>query len=351
MKRVSSQRASEAEAIEARAAAWLAQRDDGLTAEQEREFERWRDADPRHAIAVARLEGAWRMLEGLIDARPAGPAVCDRDLFPPARVAAPGFLLPVLAAAAAIMLLLTFVAIRGWPSRSADGLPASATQQFATTAGGYQRVTLLDGSVVELNASTEVAVSYTPAERRVRLVHGEAHFAVAKNKQRPFWVEAGGISVRAVGTAFNVRIDRSQVEVLVTEGRVRLGQIGGAAALAVPATLTPELGAGERAAVVKADLAAATIERVSDNAVRRALAWRFGPRLDFAETPLGNVVQQFNAHNHVQLELGDSALAGEPVGGSFQAENVEAFVQLLTSERDIVAERPSADRIILRKAQ
>src|SRR5581483_9214616 len=101
---------------------------------------------------------------------------------------------------------------------------AAAPQIYTTAAGGYERQTLADGSVVELNGNTQVQVAYSPAERRVRLVQGEAHFTVAKNKRRPFWVEAQGVSVRAVGTAFNVRLDPQRVDVLVTEGRVPVAQ-------------------------------------------------------------------------------------------------------------------------------
>src|SRR5260370_1274200 len=56
----------------------------------------------------------------------------------------------------------------------------------------------------------------------VRLTRGEAHLAVAKDSSRPFIVTAGGVSVRAVGTAFNVRRVEQRVEVFVTEGKVRI---------------------------------------------------------------------------------------------------------------------------------
>lgn len=95
-------------------------------------------------------------------------------------------------------------------------------QTYATTAGGYERVTLPDGSVIALNANSRVDVRYSSAERRVSLIGGEAQFNVTKNKQRPFIVGVGGISVRAVGTAFNVRMEPGEVEVLVTEGRVQV---------------------------------------------------------------------------------------------------------------------------------
>jgi transmembrane sensor len=353
MNRSAKPRPSDSEAIEARAAAWLAQRDDGLSGSEQREFKRWQGADPRHAAAVARLEAAWSLLQGVHELRPEVVAFADRDLLAPPRRSAPRFVLPVLAAAAAIALLITSAVLWSLPHNRVPAAPPVATQQYSTPAGGYDRVTLADGSIVELNASTELNVSYTPTERRVRLARGEAHFTVAKNKHRPFWVEAGGMEVRAVGTAFNVRLGQSQVEVLVTEGRVRVDNAASSGTLMPTPSggATAELGAGERAEILLPNRTAAVVQRVSEDTMHRALAWRDGPRLDFTNTPLAQVIEQFNRRNHVQLELGDATLGNEPVGGSFQAENVEAFVQLLTTERDIVAERAGTDRIVLRKAR
>jgi transmembrane sensor len=75
---------------------------------------------------------------------------------------------------------------------------------------------------------------------------GEAHFFVEKDPQRPFVVNAAGIDVRAVGTAFNVRIDPAAVEVLVTEGRVRVDPAVPHDDPAAPA-VSPRASAGSRA--------------------------------------------------------------------------------------------------------
>jgi transmembrane sensor len=83
-----------------------------------------------------------------------------------------------------------------------------------------ERLALPDGSRVELKDGSEVVVQYSASERRVKLTGGEAHFTVWKDKTRPFIVNAAGVEVRAVGTAFNVRLEAKSVEVLVTEGRV-----------------------------------------------------------------------------------------------------------------------------------
>jgi transmembrane sensor len=336
------------EAIEAMAAAWLAQRDEGFSAGEQAEFDRWQQADPRHAAAVARLEKTWATLQQLREFRPASRVHPDPDLLAGARPPGRIISFPVAALvglAAAVAIAAFFWRVGPSPTTApAPGQAVYATSVYATTAEGYQRVTLADGSVLELNASSEARVDFLPAERRVKLVRGEAHFTVAKDKQRPFIVHAGTIAVQAVGTAFNVRMDENDVEVLVTEGRVKVANQTSASAP------LPELVAGQRLVVSTKDAAATPgqVEAVLPEAVEAALAWQ-GPRLRFADTPLSGVVAQFNRHNQVQIELGDASLVAMPVDGSFRPENVEAFIRLLESEGSIRAERVGKDRIILRR--
>ena len=353
MSRSRPKRPSDAEAIAATAAAWLAQRDDGLTPDQAAEFARWRAADVRHEMAVARLEAAWTALQQLHAFRPAAERHPDRDLLaaPVAGMRA-GRNAAVMALAASLVLVAT-----GWWITVERRTPA-AQPTYATTLDGYERVTLADGTVVEINSTSEVAVLFSTAERRVRLVRGEAHFTVTKNPARPFVVEAGGLAVRAVGTAFNVRFGANAVEVLVTQGKVAVDDVASAAA-ADPARPGPPLVAAptyltmnERASIpavrpLPVALAPPVVEKVTPEVVREALAWQ-GPRLNFVDTPLGEAIEQFNRRNPVQIELADPELATLPIGGSFRAENVDAFVRLLASSGEVVVERPSATRIVLR---
>lgn len=338
------------EAIEATAAAWLAQRDDGLSDAEAQEFARWRAADPRHEAAVRRLEATWSMLQSLRDFRPESVRHPDRDLLarPPRRRAR---LLPRLAIATTA--LAAAVAL-GFGVRLLDRARDRSDPPIAytTTAGGFLRVALADGSTMELNSASEAHVEFTAVERRVRLLSGESGFTVAKDPARPFVVVAGRVSVRAVGTAFNVRLTDGAVDVLVTEGTVNVapspppGPVAGDAEelRRDPTTLI----AGQRAVVSTSAAAAVTVETVAAEELREAVAWQ-GPRLVFVDTPLADVVEQFNRRNQVQLEVADAALGALPIGGSFRAENVEAFVRLITADNEIVAQRIGADRIVLRR--
>lgn len=92
-------------------------------------------------------------------------------------------------------------------------------------AGRKSQVFLPDGSIVWLNSasSLEYMANFSGSERRVQL-KGEAYFDVAKNPNKPFIVESNGMSVTAVGTAFNVRAfdGDDTMEVGLVEGKVKI---------------------------------------------------------------------------------------------------------------------------------
>src|SRR5438270_643302 len=77
---------------------------------------------------------------------------------------------------------------------------------------------------------------------------------------------------------------------------------------------------------------------VSADEIARTLAWE--PRLlDFASTPLREVVAEFNRGNEVQLVIADPSLSEMPIVASFRSDNVDGFVRLLELTSGVRAER------------
>jgi transmembrane sensor len=240
-----------------------------------------------------------------------------------------------------------------------------ATYHFGTLSapqplGPATRV-LADGTVVELNDAAIIVADYTATERRVRLERGEAHFTVTKDAARPFTVTAAGVAVRAVGTAFNVRLADSAVEVLVTEGQVRLQPPPAQIAPGVPAhtataplstpsaSPTPErlLAARQRAVVGTTPSAAAPeIATLTPGEIARVLAWQHR-LLNFTATPLGDIVAAYNRRNATQLVLADPGLAALRVNASLRSDNVIGFVKLLETGFGVRAERRGENEILL----
>jgi transmembrane sensor len=207
---------------------------------------------------------------------------------------------------------------------------------------------LPDGSVAELNGASRIEVHYTAGERRVRLLGGEAHFVVAKDPARPFFVSAGPVTVRAVGTAFNVRFAPVAIEVLVTEGRVQVETAAAPAETAPPVAPVPALVAGQRARIDAQGVGAGAVEigDVGRPGIDEALGWQ-GTRLVFNGTDLEAVVAAFNRYNRHRLILGDPGLRRRALTGTFRADNLEGFLRLVRQMVDVKAEPRAADETVL----
>jgi transmembrane sensor len=236
-----------------------------------------------------------------------------------------------------------------------------------------ERRTLSDGSVIEFPAGTELAVDFSDQMRRVALKRGEAHFDVAKDADRPFLVQAAGVDVRAVGTAFAVHMQQTTIEVLVTEGRVEVSSENNAE----PANERLDNGSGDGEATEKPspdrlprataipvdsgnrvvmDLTIPTsarplppVVKVPDSEIARRLAWR-SPRVEFSDAPLAEVVALLNRCNDVQFVVDDPTLGSVALSGVFRAADTDAFVRMLEAGFGVTAER-SGNEIFLRRTQ
>ncbi|WP_129781953.1 FecR family protein [Peristeroidobacter soli] len=308
--------------VDDQAARWLVCRDRmEECATTRRDFEAWLAADARHRTAYLALERAWRSADGLKSWRP-GDASVDPGVL---RSRTSGVRGSTIRFAAAAMLLVT-IGLITWH--------LLATDTYTTDVGDFRRVLLADGSVLQLNTDSKVSVRFTDARREVRLLHGEAHFTVAHDKQRPFDVIASGTVVRAVGTAFTVRIRQpDDVEVLVTEGTVSLG------------SQRPEPIAAMHLAHAKR--AGVKVERVAQPEVSRLLAWQVGD-LVFDDLRLGDAVAEFNRYNNRQLQIADPELASLRIGGNFRATDPDGFVRALRASFAIEAQH-SDSLIVLSK--
>lgn len=329
------------------AAWWLARRDRGLSPAEQDEYLQWLGADPRHTEAVTQHAAALERMMQLYEWQPGHDSEPNPDLLKPSRSASAlrwarthRFWAAGLAAAAAVMIGLVL-----WS-------PGGNVAALAVTPKSYlhvnERIALPDGSRVELKDGAKLVVQYSEHERRVELTTGEAHFTVWKDKSRPFIVRVAGVEVRAVGTAFNIRLDEKFVEVLVTEGRVAVDGTPGANAADEPLLVS----VSQRAIVplVLAEVGPAVVTAVTTEEISRELDWQ-APRLQFNETPLADAVAEFNRLNRHQIVIADQSLYARRIGGTFRPDNVEGFVRLLSTTMDIQVETLADGRTLLRSVQ
>jgi transmembrane sensor len=316
--------------IEAEASEWLIRLDRDSSADMKAAFDRWIGADARHRAAFVRLEKTWAHADVLRKLRPLDGDVDENvlDKFAPSAaisVTSRKSRTP-LWAAAALLLFLTVVAAT-WMA-----VVRSEWQVYKTDLGGFQRITLQDGSTALLNTDSEIKVKLTPARRQLVLARGEALFTVAHDTRRPFDVSAADTVVRAVGTAFAVRLgDQRQVDVIVTEGRVAIDPPDDSVDSKLPQSVSlptlSTLTAGETVTVKSRHL---NVKKIATDDMTRKLAWTQG-RLWFDRVTLADAVLEFNRYNRRQLVIDDPQIATLHIGGTFDATDLASFVAALQS--------------------
>jgi transmembrane sensor len=92
-------------------------------------------------------------------------------------------------------------------------------------AGQKGKVILSDGTKISLNSGTRIRYpsNFNQKTRDVYL-QGEAYFEVAHNKNKPFFVHSGKMSVKVLGTSFNVKSypDENKIETTLVTGSVEI---------------------------------------------------------------------------------------------------------------------------------
>ncbi len=254
-----------------------------------------------------------------------------------------------------------------------SGLTFAGNGLYETRIGEQNTITLNDGSVIELNTNSHIQVDYSKAKRSITLLQGEAHFKVSKNPNRPFEVYAGQGRVKAVGTAFLVRLqDKDQtLKVIVTEGRVSLGTVLPAPPVATAGpdeeftteplydgddtksakAMTKEFGtldAGQSILFhpLQTSALGQEVVQLEENKMEQQLAWRNGLLL-FSGEPLQEVVREINRYTMMNIIISDPALADLRIGGQFKIGETQSLLKVLEANFMIDAQRIAPDTIEL----
>lgn len=236
------------------ASAWIVRlRSDQATERDQQDFASWLAESPQHQAAFDEMMVLWQAMgettnhsnpqpsiSGLLGKVSVGNSSASNDFSDqaiytesPAKIrpstkrgvsgSNPSPIIASFAALAASVAIVALVFLSSAPPTHQQLAPEQIL--YATPVGKQQRFTMEDGSILELNTDTQVAVSYNADRRSLQLIHGEAFFAVKPDSSRPFIVSAGAGQVTAVGTAFNIQLSpggasEGSMLVAVTEGKV-----------------------------------------------------------------------------------------------------------------------------------
>ncbi|MDR0277336.1 MAG: FecR family protein [Paucimonas sp.] len=269
---------------------WLVDLHSGSAGDHDWEqYQQWCERSAEHQSAALAAERLWERLGSALQ-RPA-----------PRRRAGP------------LLGLVLAIGLAGggaWQARE-DGWLADQR----TGSGERRELRLDDGSQLVLAPQTRVDIHLEGDRRTVRLYAGELFVQVAPDPSRPFEVQAANGTLRALGTAFDVRRDGKQVRLVVTEHSVRVTREGAAGPTVVRQGQALGFDADGISPPHEVDTASLT-------------AWR-RDRLIFDRQPLGEVLDELSRYHRGLLWVRDPALRQLPVTGLFDTRDLDAQLALL----------------------
>jgi transmembrane sensor len=242
----------------------------------------------------------------------------------------------------AIQNLLTWIGNRianptGWAVAASFSLLAAVffinqntridSQMYTTATSEAATIHLDDGSEIILGGKTTLKTWATKKERHAELISGEAFFKIAKNPQRPFWIDIDSTAVKVVGTAFDIHKGNEDVSVAVSEGIVKVfnvdvslrGKYSDIDKLQ-PATLI------ENQKTIHSRLhGLGNVEQIAADDIA---AWRNG-KLFFKYEKLKNVITDINRYYNGQITY-DENIADLQLTAAVSISQINDFPEILT---------------------
>lgn len=306
---------------------WRHRLDSGeWSVDDEANFEIWLQADERHALAYEEI----RELCGFIDQHAASPELIGARkevLASVHRRTTRRWTGPAVVLRAPTRRAIAAALVAGVVGSAGAWALVERGDVYQTRRGERRAVILDDGSVLSLDAMTKVAVHYTKAARRLTLERGQARFDVAHDASRPFSVTAGDRQVIATGTAFNIDMLAPEVRVTLIEGRVIVLQQDRGPLRPTPSSSKAVTLRAGQSLVAKGDGGA---PKVATADLAQATAWQQG-QLVFNNEPLAQAVQRVNRYTSQKIAVADDTVGAITVSGTFNAGDIDAFVEAVNS--------------------
>lgn len=239
-----------------------------------------------------------------------------------------------------VAVLLLFIGVGvGVHVYTRNSLFSDNSYRVEAEKGQRASVTLPDGTRVWLNSHSSLTykADYGARERLVSL-SGEAYFEVAKDPQRRFVVDAQGMNVEAIGTAFNVKAYQEDPSVITTllSGRVRIST----------STETALLAKGEQVEVNKRE---GKLKISAPDRIEYASLWRSN-ELAFNSHTLEEIAQVLDRMYNVKIVFEDEKIKKRRFSGIIQNNSLDNVIEILSLTASIEY-RTQGDTVILRTRQ
>jgi ferric-dicitrate binding protein FerR (iron transport regulator) len=210
--------------------------------------------------------------------------------------------------------------------------------------GTKSKLILPDGTQVWLNSESKLsyATNFYDSIREVTL-EGEAYFDVVKDKNRPFIVKTSAISIRVLGTAFNVKSYNQDptIETTLVRGLIEVQKNNEPSASKIilrpneklvynkPEALSANQESGISIDNKQSQLIyISPISKYIPDSTRVETSWVYG-RLIFDGDNFSQLAEKMERWYNIKITIKNQHLATNRFGGVFENENVEEALKAL----------------------
>jgi transmembrane sensor len=328
----------------AQSSEWISKLDRGLSAPETIELEQWLALDTEHPKMLLKLATLWDkmdVLNKLSELVPHSPEQANQHHAGRWAIAASIFLASMLSIAA-------------YQWGAFEPLAVTAQQVYSkniytTKIGEQSTFYLQDKTKVVLNTNSQLRVTYTDKQRLFELIKGELHVTVAHNTQQPLSVYAGGKIIQAIGTAFNVKLQETQLELIVTDGRVLVADQSeqASASLAMSDVRLPSssltVSKGEKVELNAKQPQIVTLQAAD---IEVDLSWQQGELIFRGET-LEIALKEVSRYTPYHFKLADEQLKSMQIAGLFRTNDIDGLLSALEQNFAIEHQRIDSQTILL----
>ena len=213
-------------------------------------------------------------------------------------------------AAAAVAIILFFLVF------TPKNVEEKGWENFSTASAETMEVRLPDGSIVTLNANSNLQwrKDWRVSKQREVFLTGEAYFDVSSvdmdQKQIPFQVRTNSITINVIGTTFNVTEYGEEAAVYLEEGQIELS-------INDLEDSTYLLEEGDQVVVMKDQSEVSKKNKITRE---EAMSWIDG-ELRYKNVMLGHILTQLESIYGVEFSVQDSSILNIPMNFGAPYEN------------------------------
>lgn len=201
------------------------------------------------------------------------------------------------------------------------------------TSNSSRQVVFSDSSKAVLYHNTSISFpgQFHGDLREIKLQQGEAFFKIAHNVEKPFIIHTPVADITVIGTSFNVVVNRQQLKVDVSEGRVMINNYRDSAFLDAGAV-----------AIVDSEHKNIAIDNSTDTN-----AWGYATRrFVFKDTPLNQIIESLEKAYPCTIQVAHKSIENCKMTASFNNNSAENIVNLIAESLNLSVTRNGTSFIL-----